>query len=715
MMVNKNFRKSVVLLLLVFSLFAIVSSVNADTINFDKNNFTKDTIEEAANGTIFNLDPFQGSYDLSSKNNINIINNITIQSSDSNQNVVLDLHNTNRAFYIDSGGFLTLINITIINGQVTGDGGAIYIKGGATLTGCKFINNKATEKGGAIYNNDVVTLIDCNFNSNSATQEAGAIYNSFSAILTAVNSIFTNNSANTDGGAIFNTGGVNLNYCTFSDNTAKTSGGAIYNLGHTLTVKNSIFNTNKANSSSGGAILSQGSSSFNNCSFTANFAYSSGGAIYNYYIMDLDYCTFTNNRADSGSYGGGAICNNANGYNLIIRMSNFTGNSATNGGAIYNYNGTVDLTFSNLIENSAINGGAIYNGYNMTIFASNVVNNSNGIYIVSSAENTVINCTQILNGPNYNLANVGVSNVNADFNWWGSNNPQGITGVTLNNYYVMSITTNLANLTCSIDDYLTINYNFVLNGTNKSNNAVGWFNHFTVNLIVNNKLFQTIDGRYSSQFEILLKAENTTITTQLHNEISTVKYKASKISTVVVFDYFKPLYNRGNIIKVSVYDKSGKLFANKTVALYVNGKLVGTAKIINGNTAMFNYTFKTRKTHKIEARLIEDGTHASSNSKILSVIPKDKSYLTLSRFKAKFKKKAILKATLKTKKNKVMAKRYVKFYANKKYIGKAKTNKKGIATLKKKMSVKGNVKFTAIFTGDKSRHDSVSSKRITVK
>lgn len=90
--------------------------------------------------------------------------------------------------------------------------------------------------------------------------------------------------------------------------------------------------------------------------------YSNGGAIYNYGgTLTVKNSTFTNNTA----YEGGAIIN----YNcgtLTVENCTFTGNTATYGGAIYN-DGTLTINSSTFTSNTATYGEAISNYYSTNV------------------------------------------------------------------------------------------------------------------------------------------------------------------------------------------------------------------------------------------------------------------------------------------------------------------------------------------------------------
>ena len=666
-MINENQRKIIVLILLIFSFSMIINSANAATIDLNPGNFNKTGIESATNGTVFNLDTNKGDYNLSSENKIDIKSNITIKSSNTSKNAVLNLYNSSRAFQVHSEGYLTLINITIKNGYDWGDGGAIHnTEGSINLTGCIFSGNSANRGGAISIIGGGLTANFCIFTGNSANH-GGAIFNVNSNV-TLTGCSFSLNSANS-GGTIYNDwdGILNANGCSFSANKASGDGGAIFNWIGNVSLSGCSFSLN--NASYGGAITNGGILTVTTCSFSANKAINGGGAIYK----------------DNG--------------NLTVTGCSFSSNNAGSGGAISNTFGDFTVTGCSFSANKATeDSNTIFNNGNCIVSYSRFVDNVGNYQIYND--------------------NLGFGSVVANYNWWGSNaNPQGkySSGVTVSNYFVMSISTSVANLARSFSENLAINYKFVLNGTNDNANATTKFSLFTVAIMVNGKVVSNIDGRKSVQYNVPLTAIDNTITATLNSASSSFKYKASKMSTKVVVNKFHPLFKKSTTVTATVTDKNGKVVVNKQISLYINGKFVKTVKTNVNGVATFKYTFKTRKTHKIQVKVIEDTTHVKSNSKTLSLIPKDKTTITLAKFTPKYNKKATLKATLKNNKNKAMAKKVVKFYANGKLLGQAKTNAKGVATLTKKISVKGSVNFIAKYAGDKTNHDSDYTRTITVK
>ena len=216
------------------------------------------------------------------------------------------------------------------------------------------------------------------------------------------------------------------------------------------TVNNCIFTNNKANNQGGAIYDFNGNLTLNGCNFTNNTAnLSFGGAIYNYNsILTLNGCNFTNNTANSW---GGAICN-AYGSTLNMNNCTFSNNIATNqGGAIANVgvNAILNGSKCTFINNSAVNnGGAIYNNGITTVNFSSFINNT-------STTGSAIN--------------LSMGTVNAQNNWWGSNNNPSnqINGtVDYSNWLYMTETINPTVIVNGSTTTVTVSFNNIWNGTN---------------------------------------------------------------------------------------------------------------------------------------------------------------------------------------------------------------------------------------------------------
>jgi hypothetical protein len=194
----------------------------------------------------------------------------------------------------------------------------------------------------------------------------------------------------------------NLQNITLSDGNAGSGpGGAIYNNGGTLNLYNSSFKNNLSSNLGGGVIFNSGNGKVNitNCTFINNLAQGTngyGGAIYNRNgTLNITGSNFSANSADEL---GGAIYN-YQAQSTVITGSTFISNvTNTWGGAIYSY-GPLSSTGSTFSDNQAVDaGGAIYSIAALSIsdskFSANRAGYSGGaIYQFSIYDGLKINKT----------------------------------------------------------------------------------------------------------------------------------------------------------------------------------------------------------------------------------------------------------------------------------------------------------------------------------
>ena len=298
------------------------------------------------------------------ENTISITRDVTILGNDHK----IDGSNLGGIFNVNSGYTLTLMGVTLINGNAE-NGGAIYNNGGTlTIVNSNFLNNTATKSGGAIYNNGGGAAIystagDVLISSSTITNNlkdivhrggtgqytgdlSSAAVTSQSGTLTVSDSYFGKNSGSY-GGAILSQGDdavLNVVGSTFEDNFA-FNGGAIDIISSKYTISNSTFRGNNAkgtgsstsNYANGGAICAQENDNddgvISDCTFEDNTA-AIGGAITTQ-IAQVTRCTFTNNTA---------LSSNSESFN------GKTNNKGGFGGAVYNDN-TITIEDSTFTDN----------------------------------------------------------------------------------------------------------------------------------------------------------------------------------------------------------------------------------------------------------------------------------------------------------------------------------------------------------------------------
>ena len=177
--------------------------------------------------------------------------------------LVISGNNARRIFHIQAGAVVTLSQLTLNNGKVTGGsgcptycGGGIYNAGALTVLSSTLSSNAAGFWGGGIYNAGTLVVQASTFSGNSAALwgAGGGIYNDNA--LTVFNSTFSGNSGgfNGAGGGIYNDGTLAVQHGTFSGNTAGGGGGLFNTAGRSLALRNTLI----ANSPRGGDCYNEG-------------------------------------------------------------------------------------------------------------------------------------------------------------------------------------------------------------------------------------------------------------------------------------------------------------------------------------------------------------------------------------------------------------------------------------------------------------------------
>jgi hypothetical protein len=306
-----------------------------------------------------------------------------------------------------------LTNVTFTGNTANGTelydgGGGMHIdwNSNPTLTEVTFTGNQATgsDGGGGLCNNyhSNPTLTDVTF-TNNTSQNGGGMYNRYFSHPALTNVTFMGNSANKGGGLYSSWSSnpvlINVNFTGNYAVTGDGDGGGMYNnyLSYP-TLKNVTFSGNEA-INGGGMYNTNSNATLDNVTFTRNFAWDHGGGINNYNSSPAIYhSTFNGNRAVD--YGGGMYNNyynfHDNNKSPLLENVIFSGNVATLGGGMYNYD-NVHPTLKNVTisGNTATNGAGIGGMYNTTTSNPTLINtivwgNSNGqIWNYSNSSPTV--------------------------------------------------------------------------------------------------------------------------------------------------------------------------------------------------------------------------------------------------------------------------------------------------------------------------------------
>lgn len=251
---------------------------------------------------------------------------------------------------------LTINGATIRDNTAKGSGGAIYIY---KASDCPDYIVKANVNGGAISGNSAnnggafwLTGLDVDFtitggtvSENTATSSGGAVY------------MKDNNGA---------VGKVNISGGNIHGNTAGLDGGGIYILKGSLEFSNGTLQNNSAGRDGGGAYIESGNVKFaggsvlNNKAINQNSSARGGGIFVKKGNLTVDSGTFSGNQAYKE---GGALCVNGAGTVATLNGGTITENNATggHGGGVYIYLGSLTVNGGTLTGNTAaVQGGAAY-------------------------------------------------------------------------------------------------------------------------------------------------------------------------------------------------------------------------------------------------------------------------------------------------------------------------------------------------------------------
>ncbi|PYS82428.1 MAG: hypothetical protein DMF70_08020, partial [Acidobacteria bacterium] len=251
-------------------------------------------------------------------------------------------NNASRVFNISSGKTVTISNLTVSGGKVTG-----------------------ANKGGGVLNSGTLTLTNVTVNGNNSDSLGGGIFSSGN--LTVTNSVVSGNTGKNGGGGIEQNGlGVALlTSSTVSGNNAPNGGGAgVENSGGTFTITNVTVSGNSS-FNTGGGIYNGGTLSLLNSTVSGNVSKDDGGGMEDDNTATIVNSTITNNHADNddsagGTGGGIKLGGNPITLHNTIVAGNFRGTGSTRD----DVSGALDISSASNLIGDGTGMSGISNGSN---------------------------------------------------------------------------------------------------------------------------------------------------------------------------------------------------------------------------------------------------------------------------------------------------------------------------------------------------------------
>lgn len=251
---------------------------------------------------------------------------------------------------------LRLNNVTFLGNHAAGRGGGFSaLSSSIYLSNVVFQNNSAGQGGALAVQNGSVKIDNSRFSGNASTGLGGA------ALMTSVTSAqltevtFIDNGGGSGGGLAAQGSTVTINQSKWEGNSA-AQGGALYSTESVMQISRATLTANRAES--GGAIFRQGGQlTLDATTAAGNTAAQDAGALY---LQDGGSVRlgrvhlFANSSGDRG----GAVFS-AGAADVRIVNSDFVGNSAARGSALFGQDATPALINSTITANSSSSGAAV--------------------------------------------------------------------------------------------------------------------------------------------------------------------------------------------------------------------------------------------------------------------------------------------------------------------------------------------------------------------
>ncbi|MEU7174445.1 hypothetical protein ABZ949_23495, partial [Micromonospora tulbaghiae] len=336
------------------------------------------------------------------------------------------------ALLVERGGSAYLDNVKLVDNNAEGDGGAIANYGRTWLKESKVVDNHAQGDGGGVYNEGILKVEETHVDDNTAGGNGGGVANGSGlsgghgpAASAApkgydkkekhheagtveiygsdhgkdgVKSSLSDNRAGKNGGGLFSSGGtVTVSFTAITGNTACENGGGVYAENTDLDLDKVHVAKNHADGDGGGVVVTGGK----------HWGYPNDKEHASATIADSKIVDNTANRFGGGIYNGEWLIKIEDGFlardhdkddnaTLTIRDTDIKGNTALNGGGIFNNKAKITLTKTHVTKNTAtdssklhrVAGGVLNNEGRVKLDDKSLISNNDP----TNCANTVEDC-----------------------------------------------------------------------------------------------------------------------------------------------------------------------------------------------------------------------------------------------------------------------------------------------------------------------------------
>ncbi|MDG4753045.1 hypothetical protein O7630_19060 [Micromonospora sp. WMMD718] len=342
------------------------------------------------------------------------------------------------ALLVERGGSAHLSNVKLVDNNAEGDGGAIANYGRTWLKESKVVGNHAQGDGGGVYNEGILKVEETHVDDNTAGGNGGGIANGGGEhhdgpvdLTSAAKpgkgdkgehgkhhagtveiigahegkdaslSTLSHNRAGHNGGGLFSSGGwVTVSFTAIGGNVACENGGGVYAENTDLLLEKVHVAGNHADGDGGGVVTTGGRDWAGNGAEKDGLA---GSAT----IADSAVVDNTAGRFGGGIFNGEWLVKIEDGFivrdhdkddnaTLTIRDTDIKGNTALNGGGIFNNKAKITLTKTHVTKNTAtdssklhrVAGGVLNNEGRVKLDDKSLISNNDP----TNCANTVEDC-----------------------------------------------------------------------------------------------------------------------------------------------------------------------------------------------------------------------------------------------------------------------------------------------------------------------------------
>ncbi|GHJ15170.1 right-handed parallel beta-helix repeat-containing protein [Micromonospora sp. AKA38] len=276
------------------------------------------------------------------------------------------------ALLVERGGKAHLRRVDLTRNNAEHDGGAVANFGRVWLTDSTVRRNHAQGDGGGVFNRGLLTIEKSQVDDNTAAGSGGGVANGNDVGVRhgtgrtgtptgpgrdrgvveiagawdgkeGEGSSLSDNRAGRNGGGLFSSGGyLTVSFTHITGNTACENGGGIYAENTDLDLDKVVVANNHADGDGGGMLATGGSATIADSVVVDNTANRFGGGIYNgEWLVKIEdgFLTRDHDEDDNAA--------------LTLRNTVIKGNTALNGGGIFNNKATITLTKTHVTKNTA--------------------------------------------------------------------------------------------------------------------------------------------------------------------------------------------------------------------------------------------------------------------------------------------------------------------------------------------------------------------------